>query len=60
VYDTTGMSSNDQQGADINYEGFTGFKDAFRDTFTNEVNHKTYEQVLEEYEKFFSLEQEMQ
>jgi hypothetical protein len=33
----------------------------FRSAFQKEeeMNHKTYEQILEEYEKFFSLEQEV-
>jgi len=67
VYDATGMSSNDQQNTDFNFDGFTSFGDMFRqawgdgaktgadDSFTN----KTYEQILAEYEKFFSLDEEM-
>ena len=60
VYDATGMTSNEQQGADINYDGFNSFQDMFRSAFQKEeeMTHKTYEQILEEYEKFFSLEQE--
>lgn len=52
------MSSNEQQGADINYDGFTNFQDMFRSAFSNEEDpiHKTYEQILEEYEKFFSMD----
>ena len=58
VYDATGMTSNEQQGADINYDGFNNFSDMFRSAFQKEeeMNHKTYEQILEEYEKFFSLD----
>ena len=64
VYDSTGMSANEQQGADINFDGFTSFSQVFRSAFSREdsdatQNVKSYEEILEEYEKFFSLDQEV-
>jgi hypothetical protein len=58
------MSSNEQQNTEINYEGFESFSQMFKhawgqartdDGFAN----KTYEQILQEYEKFFNLENEL-
>ena len=33
VYDSTGMTANEQQGADINFDGFSSFSDVFRSAF---------------------------
>jgi DnaJ-class molecular chaperone len=56
------MSANEQQGADINFDGFTSFSQVFRSAFTKEDdaggnNVKSYEEILEEYERFFSLDE---
>ena len=55
------MSSNDQQNTDFNFEGFDSFGSMFKQAWgqaheEEQGSHKSYEQILEEYEKFFSLE----
>ena len=64
VYDATGMNSNDQQNVDFNFDGFNSFSQMFKSAFTDAQDieqkaAKTYEEILEEYEKFFSLDPEV-
>lgn len=64
IYDATGMSSNDQQNTDFNFDGFESFGQMFKGAFSkakakNESQFRTYEEILEEYEKFFSMEEEL-
>lgn len=64
IYDATGMSSNDQQNADFNFDGFESFSHMFKNAWKSAKSEesytsKTYEQILEEYERFFSLENEL-
>jgi len=63
IYDSTGMNSNDQQNTDFNFEGFSSFSDLFSTAFRqaeeeNNMAHKSYEEILKEYEKFFSMDEE--
>lgn len=59
IYDSTGMSSNEQQNAEF-FEGFQSFGQMFRQWGRSEDDsgHRmTYEEILQEYEKFFSLDE---
>lgn len=66
IYDSTGMSSNEQQNSDFDFDfkGFSNFTNMFRSATNkyedvNDMKTKTYEEILEEYEKFFSLDDEI-
>ena len=65
VYDSTGMNSNDQQNTDFQFDG-SSFSDLFNAAFRQaeaeqeSMANKTYEQILEEYEKFFSMDEEVE
>jgi cytochrome c peroxidase len=59
------MSSNEQQNSEFNFDGMTSFSQMFRAAWgqaeanQEDMSGKSYEQILEEYEKFFSMEEEM-
>lgn len=62
VYDATGMSANDQDGNGFNFDGFGSFGSVLKHAFNcadAADKAKSYEEVLEEYEKFFSLDEEI-
>ena len=65
VYDMTGMSAEEQQGADVDFDQMNSVRNLFTQLFKGghptdeddtEAQHKSYEQILEEYERFFSLD----
>ena len=64
VYDATGLSSNEQQNSDINFDGFSSMGNMFWHAFSSQdaqeeqMGNKSYEEILEEYEKFFTLDED--
>lgn len=58
------MNSNEQEGA--NFDDFRSFGHMFRSAFQradqdikDERSDKTYDEILEEYEKFFNLNEQV-
>lgn len=67
IYDAYGMNANEQNNSEINFDQFGSFANVLKAVFRGDVpgdgsdqaRHRTYDEILEEYEKFFSLDEEM-
>lgn len=74
IYDMYGMSTQQQDNAEINYDIYGPITNILRAAFRGGNNsatttsaaldpqkrEKTYEEILNEYEQFFNLSEEMQ
>lgn len=67
IYDAYGMNANEQDNAEINFDQFGTVANMFSALFRGDMSaaqgqqqrERTYEEVLEEYEKFFTLDEDI-